>query len=161
MTSTVKVHDGLGMEGIVKISKCYRDGHREEVGEFNMFVKASRVRMLRALYSTNISPDPIVTLKVGTGGSIDPDGLYPRSPSLTQTDLVSPIISMPVVSDPDEDAMTVTYLADVDYSEGNGEQINEVGLFTQSGALSNVKNFLRIPKTADFSIHFEWILRIL
>lgn len=161
--SEMKLSSAAEPVGYVKITLDY--GDRKEVfyqeSEKNIFTRASRLRLLQSLYVDGQVSDPIKTLKVGVGGSIDPDGLYPKVASISQTDLNDVVLEITATKSINEANLSVTYLADVDKSQCNGMLINEVGLFTELGMLSNVKNFVRIPKTADFAIHFEWTLRLL
>ncbi len=117
--------------------------------------------MLSGLYLPAIASDPIINLKAGTGGNIDPAGLYPKPEDPDQTDLITPVITIPTVYTLDVPNIVVTFLADVDQSQANGEQLTEVGLFKASTEIFNVKNHPGINKTSEFSVHYSWAIRFL
>lgn len=165
---SVKLRERLGLNddflrGDISIELDYHDGNgRQKFFEKkNLIVKAAKQYILSFIYAAGVTSDPITQLRVGTGGCIDPQGLYPKVEDPLQTDLVTPLISFNVVAVPDTDNIKVTYLADVDQSQGNGSLITEAGLIKQSGALFNVKNHPGIAKTSDFSIHYSWTIRLL
>lgn len=127
--------------------------------ENNLIVDASKMWMIGLLYSTTPMIDPINTLWVGTGGTSDPQGLYPLVENPLQTGLMAPLLSVPT-SYTTPTTPSVTFLADVLVSQGNGSLISEAGLFRTSGAIFNVKNHPAISKTAAFSIHYAWTITL-
>jgi hypothetical protein len=159
----MKFTDAVKPHGQLSIYLRYKD---EEsflyFREKNLITKSSRLFILSTLYSGgSVTLDRIVSLRVGTGGCIDPDGYYPKVESPTQTDLVTPLLTVDVAANPDTDNVLVTFLADIDTSQGNGSKINEAGLIKESGNLFNIKNHPSIYKTSDFSIHYEWTIEVL
>lgn len=148
------------IEGEIGAWKVFPDGTREEIFyKKNLIVRLAKLHVLSALYDVNFIQDRVTTFKLGTGGSIDPEGRFPRPEDAEQTDLISPQISVSTsfVEYPLE--VKVTYLADLDQSEGNGLKITEAGLFRESGKIFNVKNFPLVPKTSEFGLHFEWSIK--
>lgn len=148
------------IEGELGIWKVFSDGHKEEVYvKKNLIIRLAKLQLLSALYDPAFVQDRITTFKLGTGGSIDPLGQFPKPENGEQTNLITPQISVATsyVSYPLE--VKVTYLADLDQSQGNGLSITEAGLFKASGAIFNVKNFPAIPKTSEFGLHFEWSIK--
>lgn len=158
----MKSVETLGLNGHLKIYKQFDDGIKELFfEEDNLIVKASKIFLLSGLYLGGIVSDPLNLLKVGIGGSLDPQGLYPRPEDPSQTDLISPIVSVATVSVPDNTNVAVTFLADVDKTQANGQLLTEVGLFRTTGAIFNVKNHPAISKTSDFTVHYEWVIKFL
>ena len=156
----MKLRQQVEPVGTLSIYKGYADGRKELFfKEDNLIVKAAKQYMLSQVYAVGVISDPIVSLKVGTGGNIDPEGLYPKAEDPLAADLDTPILTIPVVYVIDNDVISVTYLADVDQSQCNGEQITEAGLFKQGGSIFNVKNHPGINKTSDFSIHYSWTIK--
>lgn len=149
-----------GWEGYISVWKTFENGSKELVWEKkNLIVKAAKLYLLSPLWDDTAVPDPITVFKVGTGGTIDPEGLYPKQELPDQTDLSSPVFSINASHVVYPDDVKVTFLADLGQSEGNGYKINEAGLFKRSGIIFNVKNFPAIPKTSEFGLHFEWSIK--
>lgn len=148
------------VEGQLAAWKTFEDGSRELIfDKKNLIIRLAKLYLLSSLWDGTVLADPVVTFKVGTGGAIDPQGLYPKPEDPEQTNLITPLLSVATsyVVNPSE--VKVTYLADLDNSEGNGALITEAGLFKQSGLIFNVKNFPGIPKTSEFGLHFEWSVK--
>jgi len=163
----MKLTEELSTRGDVSISLKYEDGrHIPFFEKKNLIVNGAKLILRNSIYISS-STNYIATLKVGKGGTIDPQGLVPKIEDATQTGLITPLtvpVSVPVTSIPGAGApsdFSVTFLADVDNSQGNGELITEVGLFTTSGSLFSIKNHPAITKTSAFSIHYEWKIRVL
>lgn len=158
-----KVHaaDGVGALGTLNISVDYHKGKGRETvfHKDNLVVKAAKQVLLSGLYTVGVVSDPIANLKVGTGGNIDPSGLYPKSEDPLQTDLVTPILTIPVTYTLDLANVTVTFLADVDQSQCNGSMLTEAAMFKTSGLIFNVKNHPGINKTSQFSVHYSWAIK--
>lgn len=146
--------------GIPKIFKQYADGSRELIfEEQNLITNQSKQALLTSLYTPGITSDPITALQIGTGGAIDTQGLYPKIENPAQTALVASIMSIPTTYTVNSSDISVTFLADVGQSDANAQLITEAGLFLASGHMFNIKNFPGIPKTSDFAIHFEWVVK--
>lgn len=158
----MKLQSNFDLEGRLSIFKVYGDGARElAFEEDNLIVKAAKLFVLTGIYSSGITSDPIITLKVGTGGNLDPNGLYAKPEDPLQTDLITPIMSIPTVNTPDPTNVQVTFLADVDQATANGQMLTEAGLFKTSGFIFNVKNHPGITKTSDFAVHYSWTIKLL
>lgn len=127
--------------------------------EKNLITTPSKQFLLSGLYLAGIVSDPITQFRVGTGGAIDPQGLYPKQEDPVQSGLIAQVYSTPTAYVVGSSDVSITYLADVDQSSANGMLITEAGLFKASGLIFNVKNFPAIPKTSEFSIHFEWTIK--
>lgn len=157
----MKIKTGCALvEGELGAWKVFPDGTREEIFYMkNLIIRLAKLHLLSALYDVSFLQDRITTFKLGTGGAIDPEGRFPRPEDAEQVNLVSPQISVATsyVEYPAE--VKVTYLADLDQSEGNGLNITEAGLFKASGKLFNIKNFPAVPKTSEFGLHFEWSIK--
>lgn len=155
----MKISTTGGAEGFLKIYKV-QDGERELlVDEKNLIVDAAKAEHLRFLWDVSAVPDIVNSFKVGDGGSLDTEGLFPKTEDPLQTDLHSPLMTSTNITVATPTADSVLFTFDVLTSEANGTKINEVGLFKISGSIFNVKNFIAIPKTSAFSLHFEWIIR--
>ena len=137
--------------------------HKKELiyDETNLVVTAAKQSLLGALVATSLTADPIVLLKVGTGGCIDSGGFYPKPEDPAQTDLITPIGSIATTYTPVSGEVAYSFLADVTSVALNGVMITEAGLFKQSGLIFNVKNHPGIVKTSAFSIHYEWTIVLL
>lgn len=161
MISSQKHNASMGLlEGSLGAWAVYPDGTKTQFFyEDNLIVKASKLYLLSSLWDGTVQADPIETFRIGTGGAIDPEGMFPKPENPNATGLVAPLLSVQAsfVAYPDD--VKVTYLADINQDTGNGYRITEAGLFKQSGLIFNVKNFPAIPKTSEFSLHFEWTIR--
>lgn len=155
--------ENLEPRGDLSISLDYHKGNGKELffEQKNLIMSNAKRFLLSGIYLAGIVSDPILNLKAGTGGCIDPQGLYPKTEDPDQTDLITPIIAVPTVYVLDNPNIMVTFLADLDQSQANGSLITEAGLFKASGTIFNVKNHPGITKTSDFSIHYEWRVRYL
>jgi len=149
--------------GHLAVNLRFPDGRVEKhFEEDNLIVYGGRNLILRPLYTPGAVSDPIATLRVGSGGSIDPQGLYPKAPTVDMVNLYHQDISVPAVSYVfDPGLPSVTFRASVDQSQMNGTLVNEAGLFTTSGIMFNIKTFTGIPKTVDFAVDFEWTISVL
>lgn len=159
----VGLQDSLRPQGEFNVYLDYHNGLGKKLyyAEKNLIVKAAKQQILTSLYMENVMSDPIRTLKIGSGGAIDPAGMFPRLENPLQEDLVNPVMSVDAIYVVDLDNVMITYLADVDTDQGNGSIISEAGLFKLSTQMFNIKNHPGIPKTPEFSIHYEWRLKIL
>jgi len=111
------------------------------------------------MYSTVLS-DPVISLEIGTGGTIDPAGQYPKSINQGAYALFSPLLEITTSFTHNDAVPSVTFFADADTSTGNGSIITEAGLKTLAGNLFNMKTFPGVPKTSEFGLHFEWTIQI-
>lgn len=161
--TTMYAADGAHAVGILNVSVDYHDGKGRQAvfQKKNMITKAAKQFLLSGLYTVGVVSDPIINLKVGTGGNIDPQGLYPKPEDPTQLDLITPILTIPITYTLDNPNVTVTFLADVDQSQCNGSMLTEAGLFMTSGKIFNVKNHPGINKTSQFSVHYSWAIKFL
>lgn len=159
--------DKLPISGHLTIQKVFPGGNRVTVfSEENLITLASRQAVLALLYTFPVAtPDPVRYLKVGTGGTVDPEGLFPKQENELWTNLNTPITSIGAVGlltttfSYDPTIPQVTFLVDLDTATANGNLISEAGLFTNSQAMFNVKCFPGIPKTTEFALHFAWIIK--
>jgi hypothetical protein len=156
LKSTVKP-----LEGILSIRKDYPDGRKIKVfEEENMIMLLSKQYILSCVYADSGTFDPVKTLRVGTGGTIDPEGLYPKPVNQNLSALYTNLLSTPVSFTKDDNVPSVTFIADLDQGTGNNQLITEAGLFTQAGLMFNIKTFPGIPKTSEFALHLEWTIKI-
>jgi hypothetical protein len=150
------------VEGVLAAYKIYEDGTKVKCfEEKNIITLSAKQRMLGIIYqSTPIVIDPITTLHVGTGGSIDPLGFYPKLPSQNMTALYTDLLTVNVSYTADTTVPSVTFIADIDQGTGNGSLITEAALYTSLGNMFNIKTFPGIPKTSEFSLHLEWTIKL-
>lgn len=150
----------VDLKGRLKIYLRYKDREEVVVDEDNLIVYGGRQLVLTPLYLPNRQSDPISTLRVGTGGTIDSGGVFPKTPGQGQSSLYNQTLSTPVTYSYDSTRPSVTFLADIPETSANGSLINEAAMFTASGTMFNIKTFGGIPKTSAFSIHFEWTVAV-
>ncbi|HET8685409.1 MAG TPA: hypothetical protein VFM18_01945 [Methanosarcina sp.] len=156
----VNIVTGLRAQGYLSISLVYPDKTVPLFeGKKNLVVHGGKLQMLRTLYQGGVG-SPIATLRVGNGGTIDPNGRFPKTPTDALSALYSEVQTIPVTYTVDEAYPSVTYIADVGPDLCNDLLISEAGLFFQDGSMFNIKTFPGIPKTLDFSIHFEWVIKV-
>lgn len=165
MFRALKMLSGIPLEGVLKAEKIYwKDG--VEIGrelcfeKKNLITLSSKQVVLGAIYLTGQTSDPITNLWIGTGGCIDPQGLFPKPVSQTMSSLFTPLLSVNTSYTLNNAVPSVTFIADIDQGTANGSLITEAGLFKTSGSMFNIKTFPGIPKTSEFSIHFEWTIKI-
>lgn len=150
------------MEGILQIELVYPNmAPILHFREKNLITTAAKLFLLSGIYLPNIVSDPIVALEVGTGGTVDPAGLYPLAESPTQTALHTYLLSTPTTYVPPVGVTAVTFLADLDQNTGNGSMLTECAMVKASGLLFNVKNYPGINKTSSFSVHYSWTIQFL
>lgn len=159
--STIKIKSSVKpMEGILKISKYFPNGDTELVlHEKNIITLLVKQNILSGIYSTMVS-DAVVSLQLGTGGTIDPAGQFPKSVNQGLTSLFTPLLLLTTSYVVNNGVPSVTFIADADTSTGNGSLITEAGLKTASGNLFNIKTFPGVPKTSEFGLHFEWTIQL-
>lgn len=164
----MKLSDNLEFEGTIKIWRNYAgvipQGQKyfgplaPDVSDENLIVLVPRQKLLSMIYLDNQVSDPIETLQVGTGGSIDPEALYPKPVDKSMGHLYNSILSVPTSYSVDNGLPSATFIADIAESQGVNQLINEAGLFTVAGTMFNIKTFPGIPKTSEFGIHIEWTI---
>lgn len=154
-----RIRSGVHAQGVLSISLVYPDRTVPVLDKENLVVRGGKLRMLRTLYQGGVGA-PISTLRVGNGGTIDPNGQFPKSVTNDQASLFNQVETIPVTYTVDENYPSVTYIADIGPDLCNSLLISEAGLFFGDGEMFNIKTFPGIPKTLDFSIHFEWTIRI-
>lgn len=147
------------LQGILSIYKITPETSKLVFSEENLITLASKQYLLSGLYTSNLLSDPINQLKVGTGGSIDPQGLFPRTEDPNWSNLTTPLLAVSTTYTTNTAVPSVTFLADLDQGTGNGSLITEAGLFKVSGGMFNIKCFPGIPKTSEFALHFEWTIK--
>lgn len=148
--------------GIVRIYKEFENGVKEEVyHEENLITTLGREVLMNQLFYTVGSGDPLSYAKIGTGGAIDSEGLFLKTPTIDMSDLYTPITISPIVKTAENVTIPqMTLLASVDNSQANGLYLNEAGFFSVSGKMFNIKTFPRVYKTSAFSLNLEWVIRI-
>jgi hypothetical protein len=156
----LKMVNLIPLEGVLRVEKWYPDGRKELAFEKkNLIVLTAKQVLLSSLYVANQLSDPIINLKIGTGGCIDPQGLFPKPISQAMSSLFTPLLDVATSFTINNAAPSVTFIADVDQGTANGQLITEAGLYKASGTIFNIKTFPGIPKTSEFSIHFEWTIQ--
>lgn len=150
------------VDGHLTIKLRYADGTEQiHVDEDNLVVYGGKISLLTALYSPSYVPNPISTLHVGTAGTIDPAGLYPKTPSNDLTTLYQDIFSVSTSYDIlNASVPSVTFLASISESQCNGTLLTEAGLFMLDGTMFNIKTFTGIPKTSYFAVDFAWTITV-
>jgi hypothetical protein len=160
----VRFQSKAKMTGTLAIFLTYTqdDGTVDKVPYFkkkNVITLTAKQKVLSGIYLTTTS-DPVTTLQVGTGGTLDSEGLYPRPVNQSLTGLYAYLLTVPVTYSIAPTVPSVTFLATVDESTANGSNINEAGLFTQAGVMFNIKTWPSITKASSFGIQFEWTISI-
>jgi len=149
------------VEGTLRATKVFPDGRKEDIFEQkNLIMLLSKSYILGSIYKPTFSLNLVNRLQVGIGGTIDPAGLYPKTVNQNLSALFTPLLYVTASYVENTTVPSVTFIADVDQTLGNGSLITEAGLLMTNGNLFNIKTFPGIPKTSDFSIHFEWTIRI-
>lgn len=149
----------LPLNGHLRVEQVFPDGTRLTVmSKKNLITLAAKIVVLSAIYNVGQTSDPVTTLWVGIGGSIDPQGQFPKPVAQSATGLYDPLVSAPTSFTTNNAVPSVTFIADIDQSTGNGQLITEAGLFKVSNLIFNILTFPGIPKTTEFSLHFEWTI---
>jgi hypothetical protein len=161
-SSGMNMVSAASVAGYLTVDKIYEDGHTENAftEKKNIIVLTALQAFLSGLYLTGQTSDPITTLWVGTGGTIDPAGQYPKPVSQSLTGLFTPLTSVATSYTVNNSVPSVTFLGTIDQSTANGSLITEAGLFKASGFMFNIKTFPGIPKTAEFAIQFSWTIEL-
>ena len=160
--SMARVLTKSGIKGYLSAQKVYEDGRIEPVftEKKNIIVLTALQSFLSGLYLSGQTSNPITTLWVGTGGTIDPAGQFPKPVSQSLTGLFDPLTSVATSYTVDNATPSVTFLAALDQSTANGALITEAGLFQASGSMFNINTFPGIPKTSEFAINFQWTIEL-
>jgi hypothetical protein len=153
-------YDGTQLIGTLRVFKDTPDGRETVFEEVNLIVLAAKQKILSSIYNNTFTVDPVNTLSVGTGGTVDPQGLFPLTPLPTATGLYNYLLSVSTSFTVNNTVPSVTFIADLDEGTGNGNLITEAGLFTTGGSMFNIKTFPGISKTSEFALHFEWTIEI-
>lgn len=151
------------MAGFLTVEKKFNNGTTELVfqDDPNLIVRKSKRKMLSFLYDQSATPDILTHFKIGIGGTMDPEGKRPLRPDPDMKDLYSPIavnhndITI-IPSTPQDPTDHVLVIFSLNQDEGNDLGINEVGLFTESNQMFNIKTFRSVPKNESFSLQFSW-----
>lgn len=151
----------VGIRGDLLVKKVFSNGSESVVvDEKNMIMLLSKVNLLSMLYATSGTWDPMKTLRIGTGGTLDPLGLFPKAINQSLTTLFHETLALPISYQRNDSIPSVTFITDLDQGTGNGQKITEAGLFTLQGLMFNIKTFPGIDKTSEFSLHFEWTIKV-
>lgn len=157
----MKIENSFTLTGTPKIWLHYNDGTKVlHFEERNLITLSAKQVLLSGLYLPGVVSDPITKLWVGTGGTIDPLGQFPKPLPVNPSNLFEPLLSVDTGYTVDNAMPSVTYIADIDSGSAVGKLITEAGLFKASGLMFNIKTFPGIPKTSEFSIHFEWTIEM-
>lgn len=152
--------DGVTLHGTLSAWKVYPDRRELAFKEVNVVTLSAKQSVLAAVYASSLTADPVSSLRVGIGGTVDPAGLYPKPVNQSLSSLYNYLNTIATSYTVDNTIPAVTYLADLDQGTGNGQLITEAALYRLSGTMFNIRTFPGIPKTSEFSIHFEWTIKI-
>lgn len=155
----------FGYHGRVAIYIIERDGtQRLHYEDDNLIVATGKQIALLSLYTSSLN-DSLTYAKVGTGGSTNPppggDGSLLKTPITTLIDLYNPLTRVGITKvSQDLTVPSITLIANLDNSQGNGSFINEAGFFSGNGQMFNIKVFPGIQKTWSFSVNFQWTISV-
>lgn len=155
----MNIKSGIELTGRVKIDLVYPSG--EIVNHYdgkNLITLSAKQALLSMLYLSSQTSDPITKLAIGTGGTIDPEGQFPKSVASNLTSLFNQLLMVNTSYTVNNSMPSVTFIADVDQGTANGDLISEVALYKTSNLMFNIKTFPGIPKTSEFAIHFTWTI---
>lgn len=156
----MKLKSTLPMTGVLSISKIFKDGTEELVfREENVITLAVKQKILSGMY-LSVTSDPITSLHIGTGGTLDPDGLYPKPVSQNLTALYSDYLTIPTSYTLAPSVPSVTFLATVSETQANDQLITEAALYTAAGVMFNIKTFPGVPKKLEFALSFSWAINL-
>lgn len=171
----MKIEQEIELQGELEITAKYLDGS-EEVKfkkKKNLIVDSAKLAILRSLVGISSSAKGIDTLRVGTGGTVDPDGLYVKPVTGGQSSLFSQVEVSPGVpfelaltAALDATQFTVTFLGDLGFGDLNGTLLTEAALYQGNIAgatppsMFSIKVHPGIRKNPNFSLHYEWVIRV-
>lgn len=160
MQQLANFKDTFQLEAAVQIFLNKSSGRVLHFEDKNLIVNSGKVIALTALFPTSPG-DSLSYAKVGNGGATDPEGLILKTPVATMTDLYSPVAEMPISKLSQNVAIpSITMLASLDNSLGNGYLIDEAGFFSGTGLMFNIKVFPGVQKDDSFSIDFVWVITV-
>lgn len=171
----MKVNDKSLLKGHLKVETLDRSGQKITwYDDHNLVVDGGCqvVAELLGLYSGAEAQayNQIATINLSgrTTGSSDTSGNTPPAPSqVALQGIVSiaqiPITSVSAISSP----IGVLFQATLDFADGNGNDVQDAGLFTMGGPSSSPvpRMFARqsvgiIPKTSAISVLFSWAVTL-
>jgi hypothetical protein len=157
---TLAFNTGIPLRGDLKAELVYADHTEIAFEKKNLITLSAKQVILASLYLSNQTSDPIISLQVGTGGCIDPQGMYPKPINQNLTSLFTPLLTVSTSYTLNTATPSVTFLATVDQGTANGSLITEAGLYKASNNIFNILTFPGINKTSEFSINFSWTITL-
>lgn len=155
----MQLTDTLTPVGVLTIEAEFTTGGRVTLfSQKNLITTPAKNALLGFLYQGGLASDPINVLQIGTGGTIDSQGFYPKQENPSQTSLNSPLLSLSTTYTVNSSSNSVSFLTTADVNTANGSAISEAGLFKASGGMFNVKNFPAIYKSSYFALYFNWTI---
>lgn len=152
-----KLDESTGLWGRVKVIKRYPTWDEIAFEDDNLIVINGRRLFINQLYYTVGNGNPITFAKFGTGGALDSEGVFLKTPTPDMTDLYTPAFDAPVVKVSENLAIpSITLTGSLDNSTANGTYFNEAGFFAANGTMFNIKTFPRVLKTVNFSLNVTW-----
>jgi hypothetical protein len=159
--NAIRFKSTKNLKGTLSAELVYEDGTIvQAMKKKNLITLTAKQNLLASVYNANQISDPVTKLEIGTGGCIDPAGMYPKPINQTLTSLYTPLLGVPTSYTLNTSAPSVTFLATVDQSTANGQNITEAGLYTAAGVMFNILTFPAIAKTSQFSINFSWEIEL-
>ena len=171
----MKIEQNIDLQGELKITAKYKDGSEEVKYKKtkNLIVDSAKLAILRSLVGISSSARGIDTLRVGTGGTVDPDGLYIKPVTGSQSSLFSQVevsagvpFELALTAALDTTQFTVTFLGDLGFGDLNGMLLTEAALYQGNVAsgttptMFSIKVHPGIRKNSNFSLHYEWVIRV-
>jgi hypothetical protein len=167
----MKLTTNFGIEGTLEIFTSQEGGEKTSVFKHtNLVVTASKEYLIRLLFDLTAYDGKVIdTLKIGTGGTWDPEGFYPKVEDPLQVDVSAPVKAVIVSPVHVPGTTSVTFLADIAQNDNsvNGQILSEAGLFRGNsgsiigGNLFSIKNYPGIRKTEYFAIHYVWTIKLI
>ena len=146
------------VQGIIE----YKNGKFEKINFSNAVVKSGR-SALAACLANNIGGDFdyfISEMIFGNGGAKGSSGGVAKQINDEATNLFGDIVArIPVISniDPNNTAQVI-FTSVLPFDTANGQDINEMGLFLNSGDLYSIATFSSISKSSEMQITWNWRL---
>lgn len=163
----MQLKEQFNPSGELSITAEYLDGSKLLLlKKKNLVVDSAKLAILSTLSSS------INRLRVGTGGTVDPDGLFIKPVVGSLTSLYTQVETSPGV--PFEKVLTpslnsaqftLTLLADLDFGDLNGTLLTEAALYqgafgSGTPTMFSIKVHPGIRKTSNFALHYEWVIKI-